>query len=65
MTEQWQRWSASFVALVLSQLVRLEARYQLELRGQACFDTRENREAMWNAWMYEMKGRQRVRPRFR
>jgi hypothetical protein len=65
MTEQWRRWSAQFVALVLSQLVKLEARYQLELRKQACFDTRANREAMWIAWTQEVKETKRERVRLK
>jgi hypothetical protein len=65
MTERWQRWSAQLVALVLTQLIRLEAQYQSELRAQACFDSRENREAMWQAWMEVLKNRQRTRVRFK
>lgn len=65
MTEQWRRWAAQFNALVLPYMVKLEALYQLELRKQACFDTRANREAMWSAWTRQLRERERQPVRFR
>lgn len=65
MNEQWRRWATQFNTMVLPMMVNLEAQYQLELRKQACFDTRENREVMWQAWMSVLKSRQRTKVRFK